>query len=189
MVDWNLPVDHPTQPHIVQLAGILCDDDDACSIIKQFQTIIKPDGWEIQEEAARIHGISRDYAWKFGEKIDDAFKAFNKLIAQADGSGDGRLIGHNVTFDIRMMLREYSTLPVHDHIPINNLLPFCTMKSMTNVCRIPHPTRRSGYKWPKLMEAYYYCFNAEFPNVHTALGDTLACRDIFVHGRRQGWWR
>lgn len=183
ITNFRLPVDHPSQPHIVQLGALLCLDDAECTVVKQYSAIVKPDGWYVQTDAQNVHGISTDYAFKFGEPIRGVMTHFAALFV-----GVERLIGHNIEFDIRMALREVYCLDDFDASFISAPLPFCTMRSMTPICRLQHPRNPRGFKWPKLIEAYRFMFDRDFDNAHTALGDVYACRDIFVEGRRRGWW-
>lgn len=189
LVNFRLPVDHPSQPHIVQLAAMLCEDDADATPVEVFQAIIKPDGWEIQAEAEAIHGISLDYAYKFGERLEHVLENLYSMVRTVDDNF-GRLVGHNVSFDIRMIIRDATTVGDFDGRFINNLRPFCTMRAMTGICRLPSRVR-GQYKWPKLEEAHLHIFGQKPPetDAHTALGDTRACRDIFVEGRRREWWR
>jgi DNA polymerase-3 subunit epsilon len=51
------------------------------------------------------------------------------------------------------------------------------------------PGRYPGkYKWPNLAEAHRFCLGRDFDDAHSAMGDVLACRDIYIHGRTEGWW-
>ena len=189
LVNFALPVDHPSQPHIVQIAALLCDDDADCTVVRTFQSLIKPYGWLIEPAAENVHHISAEYATKFGEALEDVMTQFYSIVADAD-DGEGRLVGHNLPFDQRMILRDTYTLDRFDPRFINNLRPFCTMRAMTPRCRLPSKFR-GQFKWPKLEEAYEHMFDRKPPTdtAHSALGDTLACRDIFVEGRRREWWR
>jgi len=46
------------------------------------------------------------------------------------------------------------------------------MGEMTPICRI-YARYKQDYKYPKLGEAYNYCYGKEPPNPHTARGDTI----------------
>ena len=55
---------------------------------------------------------------------------------------------------------------------------YCTMLRMTSICCLPKK-RGHGFKWPKLKEAYRYCFSKEPDYQHDALGDVRATVDIY----------
>ena len=61
---------------------------------------------------------------------------------------------------------------------------FCTMKSTTDICRIPSP--RGGYKWPKLGEAYKHFFGEELQGAHDAMNDVRAAMRIYFHLKNGG---
>ena len=57
--NWGEPSDHPSQPHIVDIACSLFDP--AGCEIERFDAIINP-GVEIPVEASNIHGITTEIA-------------------------------------------------------------------------------------------------------------------------------
>lgn len=57
---FDQPSEDPRQPHLVQLAAILCDEDGKTKA--SINLIIKPNGWVIGDEVAAIHGITQDVA-------------------------------------------------------------------------------------------------------------------------------
>ena len=54
---------------------------------------------------------------------------------------------------------------------------FCTMKSSTNLCRLPG--RYGNFKWPKLTELYKFLFNEEMEGAHDAMVDVRATRKCY----------
>lgn len=48
--DWKKPSGSDEQPHIVQLAAHLVDDDDR-KIIHTIDHVVKPNGWEIRRRS------------------------------------------------------------------------------------------------------------------------------------------
>lgn len=207
--DFTLPVDHPSQPHIVQLAAWLGDftiefendgpprsDGIQFTLPKQvlchhssLNAIIRPTDWTIHPAAERVHGITLERARAVGEDLSDVLRRMYELVALADDDGlgvHGTLIAHNLPFDHRMIMRDCATVGV-DPTPLSHLRPFCTMRALTPRMRLPghFPGK---YKWPNLAEAHRYCLGRDFDDAHSAMGDVLACRDIYVHGRGEGWW-
>jgi DNA polymerase-3 subunit epsilon len=186
--NYSLPVDHPSQPRIVQLAAVLHDDDDdGVGFVASLNAIIRPDGWTVPAAATAVHRITTERAYAIGEPLHDVLLSLLSLIERAD---PGRLIAHNFNFDHRMLLREASA----DNMPeltstVSLLSPFCTMLSLTD--RMKLPGRYGKHKWPSLAEAYQYVFAqpSDEPGRHSAMGDVLSCRDIFFEGRRREWWR
>lgn len=195
--DFSLPVDHPSQPHIVQLAAWLGEWDEAggSDISPELRhhsslnAIIRPTDWTIHPAAERVHRISLERARAMGEDLADVLQRLYELVAAADHDGlgvHGTLVAHNLSFDNRMLLRESAAANI-DPAPLSRLRPFCTMRALTPRMRLPgrHP---GNYKWPRLDEAHRFCFGRDFDDAHSAMGDVLACRDIYTHGYSEGWW-
>ena len=57
---FKLPSDHPSQPHLVDIAALLYNE--VGELMESFEAIIRPDGWTIPDEAARVHGITTEMA-------------------------------------------------------------------------------------------------------------------------------
>jgi DNA polymerase-3 subunit epsilon len=201
-----LPVDHPSQAHIIQLAAWLGTneevkhplDDEFIIIARELRhvaslnAIIRPTDWTNQPAAERIHGISIERARAVGEDLREVLFRLLSLVHDADEDGlgvHGTLIAHNLSFDHRMLLREFAYIK-ENPTSLSRLRPFCTMRALTPRMRLP--SRRPGtYKWPTLDEAYHYCFPGSPRNTatrHSAMGDVLECKDIYLYGRSEGWW-
>jgi DNA polymerase III epsilon subunit-like protein len=56
LLDFKKDIMHESQPRIIQLAAILCNESG--QIIEQMNMLAKPDGWEIDAGAQSVHGIS-----------------------------------------------------------------------------------------------------------------------------------
>lgn len=155
------------QPHIVQLAAILVDDDEG--EVASINFIIKPDGWTISEEVSAIHGISTEKAEKFGVPIVVAMSAFSNLLRVSD-----EVVAHNIDFDRKLVAYEFERLGKPNLV--ETLPQYCTMKSTTTLCKLPG--KYGTYKWPKLIEAYTHLFGEGFDGAHDALVDVRACRRV-----------
>jgi DNA polymerase-3 subunit epsilon len=197
-IEFKLPLTHPSQPRLVQLAAYLAEDSpdtgERCRHVASINEIVRPDGWTIPAEAERVHGISTERARSLGLPLDEVMARLAALVSRADASMlDGRFIAHNVAFDMRVLLSEYARIGREDlAMNLNSLRPFCTMQSLTARMRLPSKWGgRNSYKWPTLDEAYRFCFAREIVDreTHSAMVDLMACRDIFNHGREQEWWR
>lgn len=182
------PVDHPDQPHVIQLAAILAEESG--DVRSAFSFLIDPGvdrGVRIPSGAQAVHGIDEEALWRFGQQPGDVLMAFDALYASAD-----KIVGHNVDFDVEMMLTYYARSgnpgmewnggPIKER--------FCTMKETTDICRIPSTravtTGRGGYKWPKLGEAYKHFFGEELVGAHDAMNDVRAAMRIYFHLKNGG---
>lgn len=157
-------------PHIVQIAAILVDDEEG--EFASFSTIIKPEGWEVGEGAAAVHGITTEKALRLGIPVKVAMALFSNFCALAE-----QAIAHNDDFDLKFVSYEIDRLNV-----VNRILDmdrFCTMKATTDICKLPG--KFGKYKWPKLIEAHEHFFGEGFDGAHDALADVRACARVHRH--------
>ena len=170
---WREPSDHPDQPHIVDIACSLFDRTGLETA--RFDTIINP-GVPIADEVAAIHGITTEIAERDGIDPAQAHREFMAMLRDAEV-----VVGHNVSFDLRMVriLASRVTGQKWD-CPLPE---FCTMRRTTNLCRIPSSKARhpQDWKWPKLTEAVKHLFGEELPEAHRARPDCDAAARIFFH--------
>jgi DNA polymerase-3 subunit epsilon len=169
------PFDHQDQPYVCQIGAILMDKD---KIRSEINLIIKPDGWIIPEEAAKIHGITQAAALQYGVAAKGALSLFYRLAEMAH-----TVVAHNASFDVLMIEIMGAHMQLQPKRPLFSNL-FCTMQNSTNVVKIP-PTEKmvakgmTQYKSPNLQEAYKFFFGKEFEGAHDAMADVRACRDVY----------
>jgi DNA polymerase III epsilon subunit-like protein len=175
---WNDPSDHPGQPYIVDIAASLFDPTGL--EIDRFDAIVKP-GVPIPDELARLHGITTEIAMEQGIEMAEAHAHFMALVGNA-----GLIVGHNVSFDIR--LARIQAARVTGEKWDNPLPTFCTMRRSTNICRIVGPRARhpEDWKWPTLIEATRHFFNEDHAGAHRARPDCDAAARIYFHLKEQG---
>ena len=173
------PVDHPSQPYIVQLAAQLCDDEGAT--VAGINLIIDPGVGTVRipEQASAVHGITEEKAAQFGVSPEAALGMFTHLYQRAD-----LIVAHNIKFDKGVteaaIARHYGRV-----MPLRKPL-FCTMEAATPILNLP-PTERmlaAGFdkpKPPKLEECIRHFFNEDLDGAHDAMVDVTACRRVFFH--------
>lgn len=174
---WNDPSDDPRQPHIVDIACSLFDPRGL--EVERFDAIINP-GVEIPAEVAAIHGITTEVAQTEGVDPGIALAQFLAMSRRATA-----VVGHNVSFDIRMVRILAARLTGEKW---DNPLPtFCTMRRTTNVCQILGPKARHArdWKWPTLAEATRHFFNEDHVGAHRARPDCDATARIYFHLREK----
>lgn len=168
---FDLPLEHPAQPHIVQLGMLILDEND--TVVNEVGLLIKPEGFIISPEMTAIHGVSQERALKYGVRLDIAIELFLKFATSCD-----ILIGHNLKFDKFLIDCEFTNHSTY-RSPFQNQSEFCTMLSTTGILNL---TQKNGRpKWPKLSECYSYFFNETLVDAHDALTDVKACARIYKH--------
>ena len=181
VIQKKLPLDHPDQPEVLQLCGMLVDED---KIFSMFNVFVHGDT-PIPQEAFEVHRIDRDMTARVGITLTRMVQLFASFAEKADV-----LVGHNIDFDSRMirlsMIRENGKAQ-----RINQVLGkphYCTMLQSVEVCKIPHPKpRRVGeFKWPSLQEAYKTLVDPRgFEGAHDAFADVTATREVYRVLRQQ----
>lgn len=179
--DWGSPSDAEHQPHLVQLAMILLDDDmtERASV----SVVIRPEGWIIPDDIAKIHGITTEMAAARGVPEKLATELYVSLLHDKRATA----VAHNVDFDLRIM-RIAMLRAGYDKAwqEVNAAPSFCTMKTATPLVNLP-PTDKmlaAGFKKPKppkLAECVQFFFNETLEGTHDALVDVRACLRVFRH--------
>ena len=178
-VSWSAPVsDLNNWPRVVQLAYALYKQDG--TMIKEYNHIIKPDGFIIPKSSSEIHGITHEYALSEGKSmilvLDDFLRAYSKSRI---------LVAHNLQYDFNVMASEMIRYGIRSDKKVD--LKICTKNEATGFCAIPNPNRWGGeYKWPKLEELHIKLFKETFANQHNALGDVRATGRCFFELVRLG---
>ena len=156
-------------PRLVQLAWILTDEEG--HELSSGNEIVKPDGFIIPYAAFRVHGISTERAKQEGKSLRDVIGAFLR-----DANKAKCLVGHNVSFDQKIIGAELYRLGIADTVSEKKSL--CTMKVGTDFCKIPG---YYGYKYkpPKLQELHEKLFGVKFEDAHDAMVDIKATAKCF----------
>lgn len=169
MIQKELPLDHPEQPRLVQLAALLTDAD--LVVQSEIGLLVESEGTKFDPGAVRVHGITEERADRFGVPLLLALVTFHHLTKRAEV-----VVGHNVDFDLSVMATQY--LRVGRPNPLEALRRECTMEKAKPICGL-ESRRGPGLKPPTLSEAYRHFFGRELENAHDALADTRACLDVY----------
>ena len=159
-------------PHIIQLSYIVYCSDENNLLTVEDDYIKISDNVNIEEASQTIHQITREKLNKDGITINEALNKFNNWAEKCD-----LLVGHNVSFDKRMVIVE----GIRNKIRMNIQDTYCTMKQSTEICKIERefPDGTKYFKYPSLSELYKHLFNKIPKNTHNALIDILICMRCF----------
>ena len=176
-------------PHIVQFSYIIYDMENGIIVSKD--CIIKLNGVTIPEASTKIHGISNKISQEKGENIEIILKEFFYYLREVDF-----LVGHNISFDINMILVEllriiYGRLYPKEHIDaykhdlhfIQNFKNiFCTLQESVELCAIKVVDKfgKEYNKWPKLEELHKQLFGVIPNNLHNSFNDILVTLRCFI---------
>ena len=172
--DYNAPSsDTDNWPRLVQLAWIL--EDETGTRIQSRNYIVRPEGFEIPDDAAKIHGINTELANNEGY---DLYYVINEFIEDLNVATN--VVGHNVAFDKKILGAEMIRLGMKDELEKKK--SYCTMQSSIDFCKIPG---KYGFKYPKLQELYRKLFDEDFEDAHNAMSDVEATEKCFWELRRR----
>lgn len=163
--DWKSPSDAEHQPHLVQLGAMLVDEESR-EVVKELELIIKPDGWVIPDEVAKIHGITTEIALRDGVP---EIEALNQLMEMWDGC---KRVSHNKTFDqriIRIAAKRYLDDAASERWADKDSY-LCTMRMFQ---------QQFGGKNTSLSTCFEKLTGKTLENAHTAMADTKACMEIY----------
>jgi len=173
--DWKAPLEALSNwPRLVQAAWILNDDEG--NEIASHNRIVKPVGFIIPDEAARVHGITTEMAQREGIVLESVLRELAEAIRASDF-----VVGHNVDFDEKIVGAEFLRCGMKNYFSGKETI--CTMKCSTEYCAIEN---RYGYKWPKLSELHYELFRAGFAEAHNAAADIKITAKCFWELKRRG---
>jgi len=170
--DWKNPSDSESQPHLVEIGALLVDESTR-ETIETVDVIIRPDGWEWDEEneAFKKHGITFEKAMDEGIPEQEALEQFMALYDKCD-----KRTAFNTTFDNRMIrvaqMRYGTPVEIMEAWKSEKDKYFCTM--------IKSKEPMSIKKWPTLVAAHAHFFGeGVFKETHRALADAVAAKEIY----------
>ncbi len=173
--NWRAPVtDVNNWPRMVQLAYLAYDNNG--QLMSSGDYIIKPSGFIIPQDAAKVHGITTDIALREGQPLIQVLQEFSRLVSQASF-----LVAHNMSFDEKIVGAEFIRSNMPDVVATKRRI--CTKERSTDFCALDGPY---GYKWPKLSELYFKLFRSNFKEAHNAAADIQATAKCFWELKRIG---
>lgn len=186
----------PLTARLCEVAFILAlADAGSLTKLEEGSKLIYPDQLDQypNPQVTAIHGITGDEMLEQGMHLPDALEWLSQpaLTAAREARSFPLMVAHNISYDNTVLVAEHRRCG-REYKPFDLFLPFCTMKALTERCRLP--SRYPGqYKWPSLKEAWEFCFDRSWPESeenksHRALFDTQRCFEIYQHGLEEGWW-
>lgn len=165
LFDYKLPADAPGQPRMAAMTMIRVGAD--MTIQGEHRFLVKPDGWSMTPESSKVNKLTDEILMRDGVPIREVLDAYTAAIKE------GRVfVAHNAQHDAKSCRAECRRAGMPDLFEETKQL--CTMRGLTDVCKIPPKGNRGGYKWPSLSEACVF-FKFDMFGDHTASGDAMAC--------------
>ena len=166
--DAKWDVDFMEYPHIVQIAWIFGETAES--------HLIRPDGWEIPEEAVAVHGITTEYAIEHGEPFVAVIDRFISFALAAP-----LLCGHNIHFDTGIVKANILRELGQEYFQANDVETALYKGKRIDTMRpaMKWVDARNSFgrlKFPNLGELYDRCFPGETFPAHDAMADTKAVK-------------
>jgi DNA polymerase-3 subunit epsilon len=163
--NWKTPSGGDDQPHVVQIGAVKYNAETEC-VVDSIDMIIRPDGWVIPEETIAVHGITNEYALKFGIPEQAAIKLLLDFCEYSER------VAYNRTFDqriIRIGLKRFFDEDIQEKWA-NKEDHHCSMQMARKVI---------GGKNPKLTEAFKHFTGEEMEGAHNALADAKGSATVY----------
>jgi DNA polymerase-3 subunit alpha len=172
---FNAPLtDFDNWPRAVQIAWQLHDEKGR--LIEAQNYVIKPEGFDIPFNAAKIHGITTQVAQHYGVPLQKAMAHFTEALEKVPF-----IVGHNLAFDNNILGCEYLRLGQENRLESPKVLD--TGEQTRDYCRLTGG-RGAGYKMPKLEELHEILFHQKFAEAHNAAADVEATARCFFEALR-----
>lgn len=166
LFDYKLPADGPGQPRLAAITMLFCDAD--LKLTGEYHAYVKPEGWAMTEGATKVNGLTDEFLAANGVPVIQVLDCWAHAILIEERT----VIAHNAVHDLKQVRAELRRSGRPDLFEWTKNI--CTMRALTNVCKIPPRGGRGGYKWPSLSEACVFFHFDQFGD-HSAKNDAMAC--------------
>lgn len=174
--DYAAPADDPCQPRLAQFTGHVLqmhDRDRGISFerVDTMNYLVRPDGWEMEEGATAVNGLTTEYLREHGQPVGDLLAWYTSTI-----KGGCIAVSYNARHDCKVMrgeLRRAEMEDLFEQTPNICLMRACGKKEVGIV------KANGGRGWPKLSDACRH-FGIEQAGEHTASGDAEAHVQLFL---------
>lgn len=163
--DYKKPADDPSQPRLASLGVVLLNQDLTTEAEHYF--LVKPDGWEMSEETAKIHGLTQQILIENGVHVLEVLSFYVRLIDTGYA-----VAAFGAQFDCKQMRGELRRANVPDRFDTTPNV--CLMRACMGL-KIPKAGKPGG--WPKLSDACRF-FGVVQGEAHTAIDDARSAAGI-----------
>lgn len=176
---FSQPSEDPGQPHLVQIAAVLFDENTR-QAISSMNVIVRPEDWDIPEVVSRVHGITTEQAMLVGIPEWCALSMFHEMWKVSSAR-----LAFNEQFDARIMQIAYKRYRDNEHadaFKAGNAI--CAAKMASPIMKLPPTAKmvaagRKHNKMPNLGEAYHHFTGKVLEGAHSALVDVKACMEVY----------
>jgi DNA polymerase III epsilon subunit-like protein len=163
------PNDLSNWPRMIHISWIVLGEN--LKPKKDYNCVIKPDGFTISEEIAGRHDVDMERANNEGDDIKQVLQHFADSMKEVK-----YLFAHNLDYNENILAAEFKRAGIEHGIFAAERL--CLMQEGTFYAKIPK--RGGGYKWPSLMELHAAIFKQGYSPANNARADVIAASRCFI---------
>lgn len=145
--DYKLASDAVGQPRLAMLAYATVDDEDRETYGDPI--LVQPDGWHMSPDAGAATGLTTAHLKDEGKPVRDALDAYAGLINTGHV-----IVAYGAPHHIKLLRGEMRRAGMEDYYTAIAYIDL--MRAMTDMCKLPNPSGRKGFKFPKFSEALAY---------------------------------
>lgn len=176
LFDYKQPADADGQPRLASLTMIYVDAD--LNVEREYSVFIRPNGWQMTEGATKVNGLTDEFLNEHGIPAVEALNEYSSAI------DNGRImVAHNSQHDAKQIRAELRRAGMDDRF--ERAPNICTMRAMTDICKIPPKGNRGGYKWPALSEALLFIGEEQLGD-HSAANDARGALALLRYLKKTG---
>jgi len=175
-MNYKLAADAAGQPRLAMLAYATVDGD-----VESYgdPIMVQPNGWRMSPDAAAATGLTTERLALEGKPVREALDAYAHLVDTGHV-----IVAYGAPHHMKLMRGEMRRAGFSDNYERTQYIDL--MGAMTDVCRLPSPSGRKGFKFPKFAEALAH-FGRPCPDVRDASFDVhesvFMFRELALMGR------
>ena len=162
---------------IVEITWLIGDEQGEVRVERTF--LIRPQGFVIPPDAARVHGITTERALSHGVELDSVLRTMAEDI---ENFKPQLVVAHNTDYDLPIVHEEYERVKIKN--PLSQIASLCTMMGTVEITKIPKKSG-NGFKWAKLQELHTFFFGLGFGDAHFSASDVRATYRCFVEFKKR----
>ncbi len=156
-------------PRMLHLSWIILDEN--FKPVKDFDCIIKPEGFNITPAIEKYTHLTLEEIEKKGESLEDVLKTFSESVESVD-----HVFAHNLAANQNIVAAEYIRTGIPQKIFYAD--SYCLMQESTYFCKLP--SKSGGYKWPSLSQLHTILFKQKYTPANNARADVIAATRSFI---------
>lgn len=166
LFDFKKPADDPSQPRLASLAMIWADDQGHET--DRMMLYVKPDGWQMTDEATEVNGLTTEFLEEHGKPIDMVLGIYTRNVKAGLA-----VAAFNAQFDCKMMRGELRRAGMDDLFTVTHNT--CLMRGLKPYAAQGLQVKGGGFV--KLSVACEF-FGIQSVSPHDAMSDAADAREL-----------